>query len=99
VQDRVGTTVLKNLAHSEGLLPFAAKQAYIYRRAEGDRTNEIVVPLDQILRRKAPDVQLLANDLFYVPDNKGRRLTLGAIEKILIYGAGAASAGIYAGVR
>ncbi len=99
VQDQGGTTVLKMLAQSEGLLPFAAKQAYVYRTAESGGTREIVVPLNQILERKAPDMQLLANDLVYVPDNKGRRLTLGAIEKILVYGTGAATAGIYAGVR
>ena len=36
------------------------------------------------MERKAPDAPLLANDILYVPDNKGRRLTLGALEKMLI---------------
>jgi polysaccharide biosynthesis/export protein len=99
IEDGARSTVLKMLALSEGLMPFAAAQAYIYRQEGAGRTREIPVPLHRILERKAPDVPLVANDIFYVPDNKGRRLTLGAIEKVLIYGASAATAGIYAGVR
>lgn len=34
VQDAAGTTVLRLLAHCEGLLPHTAKTAYIYRRRE-----------------------------------------------------------------
>ena len=39
VQDGVESTVLKMLALSEGLMPYAAKEAYIYRR-EGQRQQE-----------------------------------------------------------
>ena len=35
VQDVSDTTVLKMLALAEGLMPFAAKQAFIYRREAG----------------------------------------------------------------
>ena len=51
------------------------------------------------MERKAPDAPLLANDILYVPDNKGRRMTLGALEKVLAFGAGAGTALIYAGLR
>ena len=34
------------------------------------------------MERKAPDATLMANDILYVPDNKGRRMALGALEKI-----------------
>ncbi|MGD0361490.1 MAG: polysaccharide biosynthesis/export family protein [Bryobacteraceae bacterium] len=99
VQDGVESTVLKMLALSEGLMPYAAKDAYIYRREANGSKNEIQVPLSKIMERKAPDAVLLANDILYVPDNKGRRLTLGALEKVLILGAGASTALIYAGVK
>jgi polysaccharide biosynthesis/export protein len=99
VQDGVESTVLKMLALSEGLMPYAAKDAYIYRREANGSKNEISVPLSKIMERKAPDAVLLANDILYVPDNKGRRLTLGALEKVLILGAGASTALIYAGVK
>jgi hypothetical protein len=36
------------------------------------------------MERKAPDMPLLANDILYVPDNKGRRMTLGALEKLVL---------------
>jgi len=99
MQDGVESTVLKMLALSEGLAPYAAKDAYIYRREANGSKNEIRIPLSQIMQRKSPDATLLANDILYVPDNKGRRMTLGALEKVLVFGSGATSALIYAGVR
>jgi polysaccharide export outer membrane protein len=88
VQDVSETTVLKMLAMSEGLTPFASKLAYIYRRedATGPKS-EIVVELRKIMDRKSPDVLLMANDILYIPDNTGRRTTLTAIEKILAFGS------------
>jgi polysaccharide export outer membrane protein len=99
VGDSTESTVLKMLALSQGLMPYAAKEAYIYRREANGAKNEIPIQLSKIMERKAPDVPLMANDILYIPDNKGRRLTLGALEKIAIYGAGASTALIYAGVR
>ncbi|HVN04971.1 MAG TPA: polysaccharide biosynthesis/export family protein [Bryobacteraceae bacterium] len=99
VQDGPQSTVLKMLALSEGVAPYAAKDAYIFRREANGSKNEIRIPLTRIMARKAPDEPLLANDILYVPDNKGRRLTFGALDKLLVFGAGAASALIYAGVR
>jgi polysaccharide export outer membrane protein len=99
VQDGVESTVLKMLALSEGLMPYASKEAFIYRREANGSKNEIQIPLSKIMERKAPDATLLANDILYVPDNKGRRMTLGALEKVMAFGAGAGTALIYAGVR
>jgi hypothetical protein len=45
--------------------------------------------------RKAPDATLMSNDILYIPDNKGRRVGLAALEKILLFGSGATSALIY----
>jgi polysaccharide export outer membrane protein len=98
-QDNQETTVLKALALSEGLLPFAGKQAFILRRGDGAKPNEIAVELKLILDRKSPDVTLLANDVLYVPDAKGARARLAVLEKIIMFGGGATSALIYAGVR
>jgi polysaccharide export outer membrane protein len=93
--DGTETTVLKMLALSQGLMPFAAKEAYIYRREGNGSKNEIPIPLSKIMERKAPDTPLLANDILYVPDNKGRRMTLGALEKVLLLASGAGAAAIY----
>jgi len=99
VQDGVESTVLKMLALSEGLMPYASKDAYIYRREANGSKNEIEIPLSKIMERKAPDMPLLANDILYVPDNKTRRMTLGALEKLVMIGGGVGAALVYAGVK
>jgi polysaccharide export outer membrane protein len=96
VQDGSDTTVRQMLALAEGLAPYANKEAYIYRREASGNKNEIVVPLDKIMRRQAPDITLTADDILYVPENRGKRLGLGALEKILAFGTTAgATALIY----
>ena len=97
--DGMESTVLKVLALSQGLMPYAAKEAYIYRREGNGSKNEIPIPLSKIMERKAPDMPLLANDILYVPDNKGRRMTLGALEKAMMLVGGVGAAAIYVGVR
>jgi len=95
VGDGTETSVLKMLAVSQGLMPYASKEAYIYRREGNGNKNEIPIELSKIMERKVADPPLLANDILYVPDNKGRRLTLGALEKMLLLGAGAGTALLY----
>ena len=52
---------------------------------------EIPVELDKIMQRKSPDVPLQIDDLFYIPDNKSRRATMTAIDRITGFGASTAS--------
>ena len=96
VQDGSDTTVMQMLALAEGLMPYATKQAFIYRREASGPKNEIPVALDKIMSRKSPDVVLTANDILYIPDNHGKRLGMAAIEKLLLFGSTAgATALIY----
>jgi polysaccharide export outer membrane protein len=96
VQDGSDTTVRQMLALAEGLTPFANKEAYIYRQEASGGKNEIVVPLAKIMRRQSPDITLTANDILYIPENRGRRMSIGALEKIIAFGTTAgASALIY----
>jgi hypothetical protein len=74
------------VALSEGLMPFAAKEAYIYRDKK-----EIPVDLDKIMQRKSPDVRLETDDVFYIPDNKTRRTTFTVIDRITAFGSATAS--------
>jgi polysaccharide export outer membrane protein len=92
-------TVLKALALAEGLLPYASKRAYIYRQEASGVKNEIPIELGKIMSRKTPDVPLMPNDILYLPDAKGTRASLAALEKVLLFGTGATTALIYAGVR
>lgn len=92
VQDNSGLTVMKALALSEGLLPFAAKQAFIYRReAAGPGKNEIPIELRRILDRKTADISLEANDILYIPDNTRKRLSISTLERIISFGSTTAS--------
>jgi len=97
VQNGSETTILQMLALTEGLAPFANKNAIIYRREANGSKNEIPVQLDKILARKSPDVPLIANDIFYIPDNKGKRMGVKAIEAIVGFGVGAGSTALVYG--
>ncbi len=100
VQDGAETSVLKVLALAEGLAQFSSKQAYIYRREASGSKNEILIELNRIMERKAPDAPLMANDVLYIPDNRGKRLGLAALEKLLMFGSTAgATALIYGQTR
>jgi polysaccharide export outer membrane protein len=96
VQDGSDTTILQMLALAEGLAPYATKEAYIYRREGSGAKSEIVVPLDKIMHRKAPDVALTANDILYIPESSGKRLTSRTVEAIIGLGGASAAALIYA---
>ena len=93
-----GGTVLQMVALAEGLAPYAAKLAYLYRRGPDGSRTETAVELESILKRKHADVAVLPDDILYIPDNKGRRLTVTALERVLAFGSTAgATALIYGG--
>lgn len=87
LRDSEESTVLQLLALAEGLTPFSSKQAFIYRRESDGSRREIAVELDQILRRRHSDVAIVADDILYIPENKGRKLGLAALEKALLFGS------------
>jgi polysaccharide export outer membrane protein len=95
VGDGADSSVLKILAQAQGLTPFPAKEAYIYRREGNGGKNEIPIELSKIMDRKTPDVPLFADDILYVPDNKGRRMTIGALQKALLISVGMGAAALY----
>lgn len=91
VKDAADNSVLRMIALSEGLLPYAAKIAYVHRRGEDGVEREIPIELAKIMDRKAPDVPLAAGDVLYVPDNKTRRNTMNVIDRVTSFGASTAS--------
>jgi polysaccharide export outer membrane protein len=75
INDVEGSSVLRALALSQGILPDSTKQAYVYRMVAGsNQRQEIAIPLRDILQRKAADVPLEANDILYVPASRGPHL-------------------------
>jgi polysaccharide export outer membrane protein len=94
IEDGFGLTVLKALAMAEGLMPFATKQAFIYRHGDtgpAQAQQEVPIDLRKILDRKLPDVPLLANDIFYIPDNRTARVTMTTIERAIGFVSSTAS--------
>jgi polysaccharide export outer membrane protein len=91
IRDGNDESVLKMIALSEGLLPYPAKTAYVYRRDENGAKTEIPIDLDKIMQRKSPDVTLHVDDLLYIPDNKTRRATMTALDRLAMFGASTGS--------
>jgi polysaccharide export outer membrane protein len=96
VHESAETTVLKAIALTQGLAPYASNEAYIYRHATASGPpTEIPVDLDRIMKRKSPDVALAANDILYIPDRTGKRVTISVLEKLYSVGAGLTTALLY----
>jgi polysaccharide export outer membrane protein len=96
MQDNSDTTLMKALALSQGLLPYSAKLAYIYRRDPVTaKRNEMTVELHQIMTRKSPDVTILADDIIYIPENGGKKLAGAALDRIAGTGSSVAAALAY----
>jgi polysaccharide export outer membrane protein len=85
------SSVLKLLALSEGLLPFASKVAYIYRAEADGRRKEVPVELQKVVDRKAPDPPVSVGDILYVPDNKNKRTSMMVLDRALSFGLSTAS--------
>jgi polysaccharide export outer membrane protein len=97
VHDTTGNlTVLKAIAMSDGLDSFASKKtAYIFRKEGSPDQDGVPVNVKKILDRKSPDVVLQANDILYIPDSSGKRITMRALEATIGLSSAAATAAIY----
>ena len=94
-----GTTVLKAIAMSEGLAPYTNKYAYIYRKEAGPQGKEgIPVELSKIMDRKMPDVALEPNDILFIPDSRGKKVSMETIQRVLAFGTAASTTLIYGAV-
>ena len=100
VRQPADATVLRLLAQVEGTTPYFSDTAWIYRDDPVTKTRkQIPVPLKAILQRKADDMQLLAEDIFYIPDNSRKRRSADIGKVLLGTGQSAATALIYIGGR
>jgi len=101
MEDSTGLSVLKALALAEGLTPFSTKEAFVFRRVDlaTKAATETSIPLRKILDRRAPDVQLEANDILYIPDNRSGHTTAAILERALSFAAGTASGALVLSVN
>jgi polysaccharide biosynthesis/export protein len=88
IKEGTESSVMKAMALSQGLSSYWAHTAYIYRIANGSETRtEIPIPLKDILKRNAPDMPLMANDILYIPEASGRKATLTTLDRTLMLAA------------
>jgi polysaccharide export outer membrane protein len=97
ITDGPESSVLKALALSGGLDSYPKHTAYIYRVEDGKSgRSEIPIELKRILDRKTPDVPLEPNDILYIPDAPGRRISTKVLETSLGISLGLAGLLLYA---
>lgn len=90
MENKTEYTALRAVAMAHGTTKIAKlSQARIIRK-DGDTVTEILVPLDKIVQSKVPDVKLQAEDILYVPTNKGKVVATTAIQLAISLGMTAA---------
>ena len=90
------STVLKAITLAGGLDSFTSRKAFIYRvDKDSRRTEKIPLEIKKIMTLKAPDVPLHGNDLVYVPNATGQRISSKALAVSLTVGLTLAGLLIY----
>ena len=92
VTDNSDTTVLKALSLAGGVGAYPSAEAYIIRRDEITGTKQkIAIDLKGILKQKTADFPLLADDIFFVPEDTKKKQTNLILDRIVTYGAAIAT--------
>ena len=82
-----GLTVIQALALCQGTLSFSQRVAVVYRSTPGSSARqEISIPLRDIMKRRTQDVRLLPNDILYIPDASGKRMSAAVLDRIAAFG-------------
>jgi polysaccharide export outer membrane protein len=75
MDQKIQYTVLKAVAMAHGPTRGAKlSKARIVRQVKGGGAQEIAIPLDKIMLSKAPDVPLMAEDIVFIPNNRGKEI-------------------------
>ena len=84
LEDRDSVTAVQALAMAEGFAPNADKHQarIIHTKADGSRT-ETYIDIEKVIREKAPDPVLAANDILYVPTSAGKAAAKKTVETIV----------------
>lgn len=91
LSEKESISVLQAISLAEGLeKTSSASRAKIIRRGESNQRVEIPADLKKILAGQAPDLQLYANDILFVPSSMAKTATLRALEAAIQVGTGVA---------
>lgn len=89
IREKKGLTVLRAVALAEGLTgTAAAKEARVIRGKDTPSQQEIAVNVRDILAGKKTDVQLLPDDVLFIPNSLTRRAGLRALDAAIYMGTG-----------
>lgn len=92
ITEAEGMTVLKALALCQGMLPYSRTTAIIFRpKKDSPQREEITVSVKEIVKHHSPDVALNANDILYIPDNSGKKITAEILARLGSFGSSTAS--------
>ena len=92
ITEAEGITVLKALALCQGMLPYSHNTAVIFRpKKDSAERDEVTVSVKDIVKHHAPDVLLNANDILYIPDNSGKKITAEVLARVGTFGSSTAS--------
>jgi polysaccharide export outer membrane protein len=80
MENKTEYTALRAIAMAHGPTKFAKLSSATIVRRNGDGVQQIPVALDKIEHSKAPDVTLQAEDILYVPTNKGKEVGIQAAQ-------------------
>lgn len=84
MEDRDSITVLQALAMAQGFAPDAARHRarIIHTNADGSHVEKFI-DVEKIIKDKAPDPTLAANDILYIPNSKFKAGTKRTVEAIV----------------
>ena len=85
-----GITVLQAIALAQGTGPNAALNGARLIRKTPEGQKDVPLPLKKILAAKAPDLQLLPDDIVFVPGSAGKGAAKRTAEAILQMATGIA---------
>ena len=94
VMENGSMTVLQAIAMAEGTSPLAALNKAKLIRKSSDGHQEIPLELKNMLQSKAPDVQLQAEDIIFVPASAGKTAGKRSLEAIVQAATGLAIYGV-----
>ncbi|HLW51637.1 MAG TPA: polysaccharide biosynthesis/export family protein [Candidatus Angelobacter sp.] len=90
VMDKPELTVLQALAMAQGANPTAKLDAARLIRRNGNERQEVPIALKKILSSKAPDINLQADDILFVPNSAAKSVMRRGLEAIVQAATGVA---------
>jgi polysaccharide biosynthesis/export protein len=82
IEMREGITVSQAIAAAGGILATTKKDKVVIRRRENGQSIEIAVDLDKIEKRQIADIELLPDDIIYVPTDKVKGFLKGITDTL-----------------